>query len=531
MAQVDLRYEHAAKKVLVFAISTGFKLPSISFVKDSPLKTRFDHIVFDSVFLNEIGKTSYSISALPESTFTRLASSYDTFFNTYCDMANGGVQQDIDLWLDCVAEELISTLERQRQAIHKTPAALVNKILDRLPAEIWQDPNKKWFDPCCGTGEFVIQIYRRLRKYHSDLHIFENMLYYNDINRTMVDITSFRLDFTNKYKKNSFCYDMLEEVVISSKFKYTKTGKIRTNRRGEPSIEVERCNRFEKEVNMNFDAVVGNPPFQDGTQDGGQNKIYNQISKIAITSLVKPDGFLCFITPTSVLKDSKRFSLIGQKGLRIVDFTADAHFDVGVKICWWMINPSYSDDVIVKHSYGEEQQSPDDQIFDFSSFEDKDFLKLYSTLKKATNKPEKRMFRQNNFGPAFSKIQDEKHKYELYKINGSGRKITFYSSRVPYFISALKFTISMTKGFSEDAIVVDTYDYDVAHMTTEISSMEEVENIKSFIFSDYFKQHSEKWKQVDGYGYNYSLKYLPPFDKTKRWTSEEVKIFLESFVK
>jgi hypothetical protein len=35
---------------------------------------------------------------------------------------------------------------------------------------------------------------------------------------------------------------------------------------------------------------------------------------------------------------------------------------------------------------------------------------------------------------------------------------------------------------------------------------------------------------MDGYGYNYALKYLPPFDKTKSWTNDEVKQFIESFL-
>jgi hypothetical protein len=61
-----------------------------------------------------------------------------------------------------------------------------------------------------------------------------------------------------------------------------------------------------------------------------------------------------------------------------------------------------------------------------------------------------------------------------------------------------------------------------------VCSSDLVDNIKSFIFSDYFKAHSQRWKDLDGYGYNYALKHLPPFDKTKSWTNEEVKDFIES---
>ena len=39
---------------------------------------------------------------------------------------------------------------------------------------------------------------------------------------------------------------------------------------------------LEWETDMIFDVVVGNPPYQDGSKEGGQNKIYNQFSKKAI---------------------------------------------------------------------------------------------------------------------------------------------------------------------------------------------------------------------------------------------------------
>ncbi len=68
-------------------------------------------------------------------------------------------------------------------------------------------------------------------------------------------------------------------------------------------------------------------------------------------------------------------------------------------------------------------------------------------------------------------------------------------------------------------------------MNKEVQSKSEVSNIKSFILSDYFIEHSINWKTVDGYGYNYALKYLPPFDTTKQWDNDSVKHFIEGFVK
>ena len=281
------------------------------------------------------------------------------------------------------------------------------------------------------------------------------------------------------------------------------------------------------EQNMKFDVIVGNPPYQDGSKDGGQNKIYNQISKTSI-DLLTPTGIIAFVTPTSVLKKSKRFSLVGQQGLKIVDFTADDHFNVGIQICWWMIDKSYSGDVSIIHQQGSLTQ-PNDQVIHNYSKIDKSFADLYEQLKTVTDTPDKRMFKQNNFGPAMTKGRDADHPYPLHKLDDGAPKITFYSSRVPYFVGKNKFTISMTKGFTDEATVVGFDDYDVGYLTTEIVDQKEVDNIKSFIFSDYFIKHSERWKMVDGYGYNYALKYLPPFDRTIKWDDASVEAFLESF--
>lgn len=281
------------------------------------------------------------------------------------------------------------------------------------------------------------------------------------------------------------------------------------------------------ENDMKFDVIVGNPPYQDGTKNGGQNKIYNQISKTALDHLAD-DGSIVFVTPASVLKKSKRFSLVGMQGLKTVDFTADDYFKEGIKICYWVVDRSYTGDVTVRHKSGVDVQSKDIVIYDYSEV-NKDFTELYEALKEATDAPEKRMFKQNNFGPAMSKTQDAEHKYPLYKLENGQKKLTYWSSRVPYYVDKNKFTICMSKSLNEDAITVDTDDFDVAYMTIAVDNNAQVENIKSFVLSKYFKKHCERWKNVDGYGYNYGLKYLPPFDINKSWTDQEVKDFLEGF--
>lgn len=286
---------------------------------------------------------------------------------------------------------------------------------------------------------------------------------------------------------------------------------------------------LEWETDMKFDVIVGNPPYQDGTQSGGQNKIYNQFSKKTL-ELLKHSGTISFVTPTSVLKESKRFSLVNMDGLKIVDFRANNHFDVGIGICWWMIDKTYQGPVTVYNNQGVSTQSNTNVIYDYSVV-NKDFAIIYESLKKHTDIPSKRMFKQNNFGPALSKSKSRDHIYSLYKLEEKQLKLTYWSSRRPYYDSVKKLSIGMTKSLTDDACYVGTEDFDPGYMTINVEDDQEVANIKSFIFSEYFIEHCNKWKSLDGYGYNYGLKYLPPFDKTKSWTNNEVKEFIESYVK
>lgn len=369
---------------------------------------------------------------------------------------------------------------------------LVDEILDQLPLSVWASNSTTFFDPAIGGGQFVREIEQRLRVHgHSDTNIRSRVFGFEES------------DLHIRYAVN----------------KHKLVGQYTRN-------PYEKF--FELDDTMKFDVVIGNPPYQDGSKDGGQNKIYNQFSKKAL-DLVKDNGVLAFITPTSVLKESKRFSLVGMHGLKVVDFRANDYFDVGIGICWWMIDKTYIGDVTVYNADGASTQSSQGVIYDHSTV-DKKFALLYQSLKKATSSPELRMFKQNNFGPALSKVKTKDHVYDLYKLEDKAVKLTYWSSREPYFKSKKKLSIGMTKSLNTDAVYVGQENFDPGYMTTEVSSKKEIENIKSFILSDYFVEHCNKWKALDGYGYNYGLKYLPPFDKTKSWTNDEVKQFIESFV-
>lgn len=59
-----------------------------------------------------------------------------------------------------------------------TPASLIHEMLDKLPPEIWFNPNLTWLEPAAGDGNFLVEIKARLLQAgHDEKHILDNMLF------------------------------------------------------------------------------------------------------------------------------------------------------------------------------------------------------------------------------------------------------------------------------------------------------------------------------------------------------------------
>ena len=116
----------------------------------------------------------------------------------------------------------LSTYSKEKSDKHGevfTPNTLINEMLDQLPSEIWYDPNKTWFDPAAGHGNFHIQVLKRLynalRPQFTDdgdciKHIVENQLYFAEYQpESCVNIREL-FSFGGKYKVNLYEGDTLQ---------------------------------------------------------------------------------------------------------------------------------------------------------------------------------------------------------------------------------------------------------------------------------------------------------------------------------
>ena len=231
-------------------------------------------------------------------------------------------------------------------------------------------------------------------------------------------------------------------------------------------------------------------------------------------------------------RKSKRFSIVGQSGLKYVNFSANNHFKVGVDVCHWTIDKKYTGDVTVECSDGSiHKVKSGKEIYDFSKV-DKQILKVYEGVMNHTvslNKSNNRMFIRNNHGPAFSDKKTEEHIYPTYSNNRGIEKIT-YTKRIPVFHGKKKIIISNTKALNAETLIVDTKDYGPSYFAYEVKNNKELDSIKSFVLTEYFLKLYKEFRNIRGGINSVLINYCPKFDTSKIWTNEKVKEFFESYV-
>jgi hypothetical protein len=369
---------------------------------------------------------------------------------------------------------------------------LAEEMVERLPERLFRSAITTFLDPAFGGGQFLIAIAKRLKRYgHSKANILSRLYGYED-----------------------------NELYIANANLGVLNG---------ANLSVRKYSDYvSKGTDMKFDVVIGNPPFQDGNKTGGQNKLYGAFSKKSL-SLLKENGSLAFITPIPVTRPNKRFSLIGEPGLEYVNFQANNHFTVGITVCSWIINRKYSGTPTVINSDGSINTHCDtNTIFDECTSE-KNFLLVHDAIKNATKDLSTRMFQRNNFGTALSKNATSENIYPI-KNNKDSAEPFWYSSRVPHFYKKTKVALKLSGSYTIENIFTTTDDMDLNHVVCEINNDSEVENIKSFLFSNYFVSLINSWKKyINSKSYD-MLVYLPEFDKTKKWDDQLVQKFIEGFL-
>jgi len=241
-----------------------------------------------------------------------------------------------------------------------TPPNLVNDILNLLPADLWSDPNVKFLDPVCKSGVFLREIAKRLmkgleakipEKQARINHIYTSQLYGIAITE-LTSLLSRRSVYCSKVAngKYSICetftneqgniyYERMQHNWENGRCTYCSVSQEAYDR--EDALETYAYNfihtdRPETIFNMKFDVIVGNPPYQLGS-DGGTRDIPIYQKFIEQAKKLNPK-YLTMIIPSRWmasglgLSEFRKTMLDDRRIRKLVDFPVANEVFAGVEI-------------------------------------------------------------------------------------------------------------------------------------------------------------------------------------------------------
>lgn len=264
-----------------------------------------------------------------------------------------------------------------------TSPRLANQMLDLLPDSIWQNKNAKFLDPVCKSGVFLREIVKRLDKGLQKQipnkqirinHILTKQVFGIAITQ-LTALLSRRSVYCAKTANSplSICDEFDNEmgnIIFGNANHIFENGKCREcgasqdvfgNRQGLENhayafIHSDRDTIFDELLKMQFDVIIGNPPYQ--LDDGGAGASAKPIYHLFIEQAKKlnPD-YLIMITPSRWFAGGKgldefRDNMLNDKRIKeIHDFpnSKDCFDNVEIKggVNYFLWDKTHNDDCMV----------------------------------------------------------------------------------------------------------------------------------------------------------------------------------------
>jgi len=191
-----------------------------------------------------------------------------------------------------------------------TPIECIIDMINKVPEELWSRENLSIIDPCCGNGNFALPVlFKLLNHNHSKQHILENIIEFNDINTARLN------NVKNVYCNNTYNLNITNVDYLTHNY-----------------------------INQ-YDLVMINPPYAKLLENGKRaSKNHNLIKDFIEKTLkiLKPNGYLLFITPDNWMSYADRNTLIETlTSLQIVHLdihNAKKYFKkIGSSFTWYII--------------------------------------------------------------------------------------------------------------------------------------------------------------------------------------------------
>ena len=273
-----------------------------------------------------------------------------------------------------------------------TPPAVVNKMLDMLPAELWSNPDARFLDPVSKTGVFLREIAKRLmeglKEQIPDLqqradHIFGKQLYGLAITE-LTALMSRRSVYCSKYANGrySVCTAFDDE---QGNIRYEPTAHTWQNGRciycGASQEVYDRGGELESHAyrfihtdnpkklypNMKFDVIIGNPPYQLEVGVEKENYSIPLYHKFIQQAKKLNPRFLTMIVPSRWFAggrglDEFRDEMLNDKRIeKLIDFPNAVDCFPGVDIsggvCYFLWNRDYQGECEITSKQGKDYTS------------------------------------------------------------------------------------------------------------------------------------------------------------------------------
>jgi len=183
---------------------------------------------------------------------------------------------------------------------------LASEMVSQMPNELFESSVTTFADPDMASGSYLLAIKNRLELFGHDKYNIESRLF-------------------------GFCSSRIKQNNIKKKFGFT------------PIFIQENF----LETHMKFDAVIGNPPYQDSNKSenvkggGGKGNLYPKFVE-KTWEVLKPTGVCTLIVPTNYFSTtqwgqaSKKNETFLKKNVLCIKTGVESYFSVGTNISYFI---------------------------------------------------------------------------------------------------------------------------------------------------------------------------------------------------